>query len=155
MWTMWIFFIAILFAWLQSSILNLWKKVITIKIWYDEKNSHFICCKALFYVSAFATSTRYPWSWFAAIICLITWTFIDNISAIHNNNIFADSIEWMCTIIFRRSWLPLLAILIGFCGSLSVHAQSGIRPRGDVNCDWEVPIADVNALVGSILKGTE
>lgn len=36
---------------------------------------------------------------------------------------------------------------------LTVHAQSGLRPRGDVNCDWEVNIADVNALVDSIFSG--
>ena len=61
----------------------------------------------------------------------------------------------MCTEIFRRAWLPFIAILIGFCGFLSVHAQSGIRPRGDVDCDWEVTIADVNTLIGSVMKGTE
>ena len=33
---------------------------------------------------------------------------------------------------------------------LTAHAQSGLRPRGDLNCDWEVNIADVNALLDSI-----
>ena len=36
---------------------------------------------------------------------------------------------------------------------LAAHAQSGLRPRGDVNCDWEVNIADVNVLVDSIFTG--
>lgn len=31
-----------------------------------------------------------------------------------------------------------------------VQAQSGLRPRGDVNCDWEVNIADANAVIDSI-----
>ena len=34
--------------------------------------------------------------------------------------------------------------------ALYVSAQSGLRPRGDVNCDWEVNIADVNAVIDSI-----
>lgn len=33
-----------------------------------------------------------------------------------------------------------------------VQAQSGLRPRGDVNCDWEVNIADVNAVIDSIFN---
>ena len=37
----------------------------------------------------------------------------------------------------------------------SLQAQQGLRPRGDVNCDWEVNIADVNALIDAILAGTE
>ena len=32
-----------------------------------------------------------------------------------------------------------------------MHGQSSLRPRGDVNCDWEVTIADLNALVDTIL----
>lgn len=38
---------------------------------------------------------------------------------------------------------------------LTAHAQSGLRPRGDVNCDWEVNIADVNALLDSIYSDTK
>ena len=38
--------------------------------------------------------------------------------------------------------------------SLTVNAQGGLRPRGDVNCDWEVNIADVNAMVNAIVAGT-
>lgn len=37
--------------------------------------------------------------------------------------------------------------------SLLLHGQNGLRPRGDVNCDWEVNIADINALVDSIFNG--
>ena len=33
-----------------------------------------------------------------------------------------------------------------------VQAQSGLRPRGDVNCDWEVNIADANAVIDSIFN---
>ena len=35
------------------------------------------------------------------------------------------------------------------------NAQSGLRPRGDVNCDWEVNIADVNAVIDSIFSGAK
>ena len=41
------------------------------------------------------------------------------------------------------------------CALLNVHAQDGLRPRGDVNCDWEVNIADINSLLGKILSGVE
>ena len=34
-----------------------------------------------------------------------------------------------------------------------LFAQSGLRPRGDVNCDWEVNVADINVLVKAILSG--
>lgn len=36
----------------------------------------------------------------------------------------------------------------------TLQAQGGLRPRGDVNSDWEVSVADVNVLVDSILLGT-
>lgn len=36
---------------------------------------------------------------------------------------------------------------------LWLHAQGGLRPRGDVNCDWEVTVADMNALIDSVLSG--
>ena len=38
--------------------------------------------------------------------------------------------------------------------SLTSNAQSQLRPRGDVNCDWEVNIADISALVDNILNET-
>ena len=43
-------------------------------------------------------------------------------------------------------------MIVLFTASVS-FAQSGLRPRGDVNCDWEVNIADINALVDSIFNG--
>ena len=46
----------------------------------------------------------------------------------------------------------LLAVMMSM--PLFVNAQQGIRPRGDVNCDWEVNIADVNAMVDAIASGT-
>lgn len=38
--------------------------------------------------------------------------------------------------------------------SLTSNAQSQLRPRGDVNCDWEVNIADLNSLIDNILNET-
>ena len=37
---------------------------------------------------------------------------------------------------------------------LLVQAQGELRPRGDVNCDWEVNIADVKAVIDSIFHGS-
>ena len=36
----------------------------------------------------------------------------------------------------------------------TLQAQGGLRPRGDVNSDWEVTVADINVLVDSILLET-
>ena len=49
----------------------------------------------------------------------------------------------------------LLTILIAVFAMPGMFAQSGLRPRGDVNCDWEVNIADINTLVDSILHGAK
>lgn len=50
-----------------------------------------------------------------------------------------------------RLLLTLTAIVLS---SHYLFGQSGLRPRGDVNCDWEVTIADVNTLIDSVLNGT-
>lgn len=49
--------------------------------------------------------------------------------------------------------IALIFLVLCTMTGLVTHAQSGLRPRGDVNCDWEVNIADVNALVDSVMKG--
>ena len=49
----------------------------------------------------------------------------------------------------------LMTILIMVLSVLSMHGQSGLRPRGDVNCDWELSIADVNALVDAVTSGID
>jgi len=46
----------------------------------------------------------------------------------------------------------LLAV-ITLLPALSMQAQKGLRPRGDVNCDWEISIADINVLIDTILTG--
>ncbi len=45
-----------------------------------------------------------------------------------------------------------LITLIAAWSMLTLHGQDLLRPRGDVNCDWEVTIADVNVLINSILN---
>lgn len=45
-------------------------------------------------------------------------------------------------------------VCIIFC-ALIAHGQQSLRPRGDVNCDWEVNIADINVLVDSVLNGAK
>lgn len=47
-----------------------------------------------------------------------------------------------------------LVISLLLCFPLRSFCQSGLRPRGDVNCDWEVTIADVNTLLDMVLKET-
>lgn len=48
-----------------------------------------------------------------------------------------------------------ICLLLFLSQGLWSHAQSGLRPRGDVNCDWEVNIADLNTLVDFVLKGEQ
>lgn len=47
-----------------------------------------------------------------------------------------------------------ISLLMAFLSLLPIHAQDGLRPRGDVNCDWAVTIADVNAVIEAVLQGT-
>ena len=50
----------------------------------------------------------------------------------------------------------IFIIIIIFWASASfIRAEAGnmLRPRGDLNCDWEVNIADVNAMVDAIIAG--
>ena len=51
-----------------------------------------------------------------------------------------------------RLIISIIAIVLP---SISMLGQGGLRPRGDVNCDWEVNIADINALVDSIFSGAK
>ena len=44
--------------------------------------------------------------------------------------------------------------LLGVTG-FNLHAQGGLRPRGDVNCDWSTDINDLTALIDSVMKGVE
>ena len=46
--------------------------------------------------------------------------------------------------------LVLLAIVV--CSG--ADARDLLRPRGDVNCDWELNIADINTLIDAIAAGT-
>ena len=47
----------------------------------------------------------------------------------------------------------MLLVAVSSWSWLESHAQSGLRPRGDVNCDWEVTVADINVLVDAVLEG--
>lgn len=46
-------------------------------------------------------------------------------------------------------------ILILIISCLPVHSQTGVRPRGDVDCDWRVTINDVSVIIDSILCHTK
>jgi hypothetical protein len=50
--------------------------------------------------------------------------------------------------------LLVISLLISI-SCLPLHAHDSLRPRGDVNCDWEVNIADANALLDSIYSDAE
>ena len=52
-----------------------------------------------------------------------------------------------------RHIITTLVWLMVCMTAINTNAQSGLRPRGDVNCDWEVNIADVNAVIDSIFSG--
>ena len=49
----------------------------------------------------------------------------------------------------------LISLLITLLAMPHAHGQSGLRPRGDVNGDWEVTVADVNVLIDSIFAGAK
>ncbi len=51
----------------------------------------------------------------------------------------------------KKRWAYLLGWLMVMTSlTQPICAQGGLRPRGDVNCDWEVNIADVNVLIEDI-----
>ena len=49
--------------------------------------------------------------------------------------------------------IKILALLL--LTAFQADAQQWLRPRGDVNGDWEVGVSDLNALVDSITSGAE
>ena len=53
-----------------------------------------------------------------------------------------------------RTRLTLCVVAILLSG-ISMFGQTGLRPRGDVNCDWEVGVSDVNALIDSICNAAK
>lgn len=53
--------------------------------------------------------------------------------------------------VMRNTLLFVLLMMVS--SSFCLSGQSGLRPRGDVNCDWEVTVADVNVLIDSLLRG--
>lgn len=48
----------------------------------------------------------------------------------------------------------LVVIIAAMVLSLQAVAQGGLRPRGDVNCDWRADVADVAMLIRMVLTGT-
>ena len=52
----------------------------------------------------------------------------------------------------NRLLTPIFTLMVLLTGN-TMLAQAGLRPRGDVNCDWEVSIADVNSLLDSVING--
>ena len=53
----------------------------------------------------------------------------------------------------KSKYLLFCALTALAISSFAAQAGSDLRPRGDVNCDWEVNITDLNALVDSVMKG--
>ena len=52
-------------------------------------------------------------------------------------------------------YFKVVVCLLTITWANTVFAQGTLRPRGDVNCDWEVNIADANALIDSIFAGAK
>ena len=52
---------------------------------------------------------------------------------------------------------PVTFICLALCAmaGLVTNAQSGLRPRGDVNCDWRLNIEDVTTLLDMTMSGVE
>ncbi len=46
-------------------------------------------------------------------------------------------------------------LMVTMLYNITLSGQGGLRPRGDVNCDWEVTIADFNAIIDSIVGGAK
>ena len=52
----------------------------------------------------------------------------------------------------KKLILIISCLIMGLC--LMSQNPAGLRPRGDVNCDWEVNIADINALIDAVMNET-
>ncbi len=55
----------------------------------------------------------------------------------------------------KKNAIHTIVALITILWGMNMSAQDGLRPRGDVNGDWEVTIADVNMLVDGVSRGIE
>lgn len=53
-----------------------------------------------------------------------------------------------------RPFMRLAVFILVSCFMLIAFSQDFLRPRGDVNHDWDVNIADINTLINDILTGT-
>lgn len=51
--------------------------------------------------------------------------------------------------------ISLCTLFVLLLMGLSAQAQSGLRPRGDVNCDWRLGIDDVTELIAMLLNDVE
>lgn len=49
----------------------------------------------------------------------------------------------------------MICLLVTALSSMTMDGQGSLRPRGDVNCDWEVNIADINALLDSVISDAQ
>lgn len=54
-----------------------------------------------------------------------------------------------------RDIIVLILVILSMVCPPQASAQWGIRPRGDLNCDWEITVADVNAVIDSITSGAK
>ena len=48
-----------------------------------------------------------------------------------------------------------MVILVAVFTTSALFAQSGLRPRGDVNCDWSADVSDLTTLINPLLAGIE
>ncbi len=50
--------------------------------------------------------------------------------------------------------LLYIIVLWAMAFSSGAEARDLLRPRGDVNCDWELSVADLNTMVDAVVSGT-
>ncbi len=57
--------------------------------------------------------------------------------------------------VMKKSVYRALVLIMLSMSWIASLAQGGLRPRGDVNCDWQTGIDDATALINMVLNGTE
>lgn len=52
----------------------------------------------------------------------------------------------------KKKNISLVVLFIALLSAINSFGQDGLRPRGDVNCDWNLNVADVTKLIDMVLN---
>lgn len=52
----------------------------------------------------------------------------------------------------KKKHILLVILFIALLSAINSFGQDGLRPRGDVNCDWNLNVADVTKLIDMVLN---